>query len=186
MWVKQHSDRLSFMVGVTPGISSDFVATKDAIRISCLGAATYRWKRNTQLMLGVAYLDRADISILPVAGLVWTPNEDSRLEVTLPRPRFAKRIHWNGYWDSDSDDWVYLAGQLGGGTSAIRRSAGFDDEMTLRDFRLLLGVERTIEEGWNGCAEIGYVFGREIKLEQDATKYRPSNTVLLKVGFSYR
>jgi hypothetical protein len=135
-------------------------------------------------MLGAAYLDRDDIPILPMAGLVWTPDEDTRLEVTLPRPRLARRLCWDEAW-AGPGAWVYLAGELGGGAYAVRRSAGFDDEMTLRDFRLLFGVERKGEGGWNGCAEIGYAFGREIEFERDATKHQPSDAVLLKVGISY-
>lgn len=185
MWMKQHSDRLSLMVGVAPGISSDFTATDGAFRIFGYGAATYQWKPTTQLIFGAAYTGRADIPVLPMAGLIWTPDDDTRLELTLPRPRLARRIHWNGALAANAEDWVYLAGELGGGTYAVRRTAGFDDEMTLRDFRLLVGVERKTALGLTGRAEIGYVFGREIEFDRDTTEYQPSDTVLLRAGFSY-
>lgn len=185
MWTKQRSDRLSLMIGVTPGVSSDFEATDGAIRIFGYGAAKYQWKPTTQLMFGVAYLDRADITVLPMAGLIWTPNEDTRLDLTFPKPRLAKRIHWDGSWAPGAEHWVYLASELGGGTYAVRRPAGFDDEMTLRDFRVVLGIERKTDCGLGGHAEIGYVFGREIEFERDITEFQPSDTVLLRVGVSY-
>jgi hypothetical protein len=87
MWLKQHSDRMNFMIGATPGVASDFEATENAFRIVGFGAAKYQWTPTTELMLGVAYLDRDDIPILPMAGLIWIPDEDTRLELTLPRPR---------------------------------------------------------------------------------------------------
>jgi hypothetical protein len=184
MWMKQHSDRLNFMIGVTPGVASDFEATKNAFRIFGFGAAKYQWTPTTELMLGVAYLDRDDIPILPMVGLVWTPNEDTRLELALPRPRLARRLCWNGAW-AGPEDWVYLAGELGGGTYAVRRSAGFDDEMTLRDFRLILGIERKSKQGFSGRAEIGYVFGRKIEFKRDATDFQFPDTVLLRAGVAF-
>jgi hypothetical protein len=74
---------------------------------------------------------------------------------------------------------------LGGGTYAVRRSAGFDDEMTLRDFRLILGIERNSKQGLSGRAEIGYVFGRTIEFERDATEFQPRDTVLLRAGVAF-
>jgi hypothetical protein len=184
MWMNRHSDRMNFMIGVTPGVASDFEATNNAFRIFGFGVAKYQWTPTTQWMLGAAYLDRDDIPILPMAGFVWTPNEDTRLELALPRPSLARRLYWNQAW-AGPEDWVYLAGELGGGTYAVRHSTGFDDEMTLRDYRFILGIERRSKQGLSGRAEIGYVFGRKIEFERDATEFQPRDTILLRVGVAF-
>jgi hypothetical protein len=67
----------------------------------------------------------------------------------------------------------------------VRHSAGFNDEMTLRDFRLTLGIERRSEQGLSGRAEIGYVFSRKIEFERDATEFQPRDTILLRAGIAF-
>ena len=65
------------------------------------------------LVFGVDYLDRGDIKLLPVAGLIWIPNPDMRFELVFPRPRAVFQL-------TDRHR-LYLAGELGGGSWAIER-----------------------------------------------------------------
>ncbi len=39
------------------------------------------------LVFGVDFLDRGDVKLLPVGGVIWTPSPDMRFEVVFPRPR---------------------------------------------------------------------------------------------------
>ena len=81
------------------------------------------------LVFGIDYLDRGDIKLLPVGGLIWTPNPAMRFEVVFPRPRAVFQL---------SDRYrLYVSGELGGGSWAIRRVSQDDDLATYRDLRVL-------------------------------------------------
>lgn len=184
-WVKQANERLSYTLGITPGVSSDFAATEGAFRMFGFGAVAYQWKPAVQLTLGAAYTGRNDIPVLPMAGLVWTPNDDFRLELSAPRPRIAKRLRGLPLACDGAADWVYFAGEMGGGTWAVERAGGVEDELTLRDFRLVVGVERKSDAGAQGRFEIGYVIGREVEFETSADRFDPSDALMLRTGFRF-
>ena len=88
------------------------------------------------LTAGLARLDRNDFDVVPVVGATLVPNPDTRFELTFPRPKIARRI---GHIPYLQEDWVYLSAFFGGGTWAVRRTNGGDDELTLRDF---LGLKK--------------------------------------------
>ena len=185
LWMNTVSDRLKFMAIVTPGVSSDFRATEDSFQLFALGVVTYQRTPEIQYMFGAVHTGRSDIPVFPVLGLVWTPHEDLRVEVTLPRPRVARRVYGLSQYGSDAEDWIYFAGELGGGTWAVERPSGDQDLLTIRDFRLVLGFERKTAFGLQANAELGYVFGRSIEFEHDPTEFEPTNTLMLRTGFSF-
>ncbi|MGF1580712.1 MAG: hypothetical protein ACFCD0_15225 [Gemmataceae bacterium] len=184
-WMSKPTKNLQIRFGVSPTIASDFEASNNAFRLPIFAVVTYQWNPEWQFLLGVTYLDRNDVNVLPIAGAIWTPTEDVRVELTIPRPRLAKRI-WLP-WDAglEAENWVYLAGELGGGTWAIRRTSGVDDEVTLRDFRILLGWERKMPDGINFRLEGGYVFGRRIEYESDTEDLSPSDAIFLRAGWTF-
>ncbi|MGA2032630.1 MAG: hypothetical protein ABSG68_10260 [Thermoguttaceae bacterium] len=81
-------------------------------------------------------------------------------------------------------DWLYLAGELGGGTWAIRR-AGDDDVFSYRDYRVLLGVEHKVLHAISSRLEVGYVFGRRISFDSGAPDFTPHDAVVLRGGLTY-
>jgi hypothetical protein len=107
------------------------------------------------VVFGVDYLDRGDIKLLPVAGLVWTPNPEMRFEAVFPRPRAVF-----GLTDRNR---LYLSGELGGGTWAIERVALGNDLATYRDLRVCIGVEYVEKDGQRSAFEIGYLFDRRLE-----------------------
>jgi len=42
--------------------------------------------------MGIVYLDRNDIRLLPGAGLTWTPSANSRVDPVFPRPKIEHRM----------------------------------------------------------------------------------------------
>ncbi len=184
-WTKPVGDRVIYTAGVSPGVSTDFEAIDEAFRMFAMGAIMYQWNPAVQFTIGAAYTCRNDIPVLPVAGVTWTPNTDWTVDISIPRPGIARRIHGLPWADEETQDWVYLAGELGGGTWAVARPSGHEDQLTLRDFRLLLGFERTTSHGLYTQAEIGYVFARQIEFEDDPTQFAPGDTLLLRTGASF-
>ncbi len=184
-FMRQLNERWAMDVAVQPGVHSDFQSDQsEALRIMGRGMAIFDWTPFTKIVLGVAYLDRSDVSLLPAAGLIWTPNEDWRFELVSPRPRIAWRFR-QCIEPACVEHWAYVAGEFGGGEWAIRRSSGADDTATLRDYRIILGVERKVICGLSSRLEIGYVFGRVQEYRSATPDFEPDDTLMLRLGASY-
>ncbi len=128
-------------------------------------------------VFGVDYVDRGDIHLLPVAGLIWAPNPDVRLELVFPRPRAVYRL-------TDRDR-LYLAGELGGGTWAIERAAVGNDLATYRDLRVCIGVEHVEKNGQRSAFEIGYLFDRRLEFSSGVGDMRLDDAAVLRLVTTY-
>jgi len=185
-WLHKLSPRWSADLSVTPGVFSDFEQqTNEALRISGHFGAMWSWTPTAKLALGVAYLDRQDLRILPIAGLIWEPTPEVLFELMVPRPRIARRVYWFGGIGEDVQDWLYVAGELGGGSWAIRRASGVDDVATYRDLRVVLGLERRVLYGVDYRLELAYVFARRLEYETGTPRLLPPDTLMLRLGATY-
>jgi hypothetical protein len=184
-WLRRVTPRVSAIVAVEPGVSSDFERdASDALRILGRGLAIYDWSPTRQLVLGVAYLDRHDVALLPAGGIIWTPSDDRRFELVVPRPKLAWRIDppVEPYL---KECWAYIGGELGGGVWSIVRADRTQDTISARDYRVFVGLERKVPGGLNRHIEIGYVFGRNIEFDSGTPDFNPHDTLLMRVGASY-
>ncbi|MDG2382139.1 MAG: DUF6268 family outer membrane beta-barrel protein [Pirellulaceae bacterium] len=182
VWRKQLSDRWGVMAVATPAVRSDFVATEKTVRVFALGLATWQWiPDKLEISFGAVYLDRNDISLLPAVGLRARPNPRWLIDLMFPRPRISYRISKDG---PRGEVWGYLGGALGGNTWAVLRD-GINDEMTIRGYQLLLGIE-TVYQGGNGAfLEIGSAFNREVEFEVADEKYEFGAGFLVQAGLAY-
>ena len=114
--------------------------------------------------------------------MIWTPNPDLRLDLIFPRPKLARRLV---FIPRQREDWVYLAGSLGGRTWAVERQTGTPDQLTLRDYRLLVGWERIIEGGSGVFAEAGFVFGRELEYDSDPLTQSFDDAFMIRGGVRF-
>lgn len=166
------TDRWSCDLTVRAGWYSDFEGSvRDAVRFPSHAVFYHQTSQTWQWLLGIDYLDRDDVPVLPVAGAVWTPREDLRIEAIFPRPRVAFRC--------TNDDWTYLALEMGGGTWGIERSSGAADIVTYRDFRVSLGTH-TGDADRVRLIEIGWSFGRHLEYRSGTPDYDPPDTLLLR------
>ncbi|MEX0937953.1 MAG: DUF6268 family outer membrane beta-barrel protein [Pirellulales bacterium] len=171
-------------IAVQPGVYSDFEdAGSDALRITGHGLAIYEWSPATKLVLGVAYLDREDVAVLPAGGILWIPHDAVRFELVAPRPRIAWRV--DSFTQPHEMWWAYVAGEFGGGEWEVQRAAGDRDVATLRDYRAILGLERQVTGGLSTRMEVGYVFGRDLEYRSGRGDFAPDDTILLRVGARY-
>ena len=180
---------------VEPGVHSDFESGSDeGFRLTGRALAVYDWNEASRLVMGVAYFDRNDVGVLPVGGLIWTPNDAVKVEVLFPRPRVAFRPGTAPCIDNSGclqggfapwGPWYYLAGEFGGGQYAITRASSAEDVISWRDYRILLGIESDNPGGLNWQFEVGYVFGRKIEYASATPDFEADPTVLLRYGMSY-
>ncbi len=185
-WMSRLSPRLGVDLAVTPGVFSDFrQSSGDALRITGHGIGAWTINPNLKMVLGASYLDRPDIEVLPIGGLIWTPHGDVRLELIFPHPRIARRVYFCGAHGDDVQDWAYIAAEFGGDAWAIALTGGGNDILLLRDYRIIFGVERKVIGGLDARLEMGYVFGRKIQYTGATPDFEPTNTVMLRGGLTY-
>lgn len=183
--MRQLTPRLGMDVAVTTGYYSDFEQSNgDAFRITGRGLAAYDWSPLTKLVLGVAYLNRAGATVLPVGGFVFQPNDSLRWELVVPRPRVAWRLD-RFSTPTICETWCYISGEFGGGVWEIQRASGAPDVVEYRDYRVLVGLEQKRPGYLSSRFEIGYVFGRELEFASATPDYQPGATLLLRYGLTY-
>jgi len=182
-WKPVISNWLSADLGVRVGIYSDFEKVEtDAIRTIARGLGIITISPTTQIALGVVYLDRINIKLLPAFGLIWRPSPDARYDIIFPQPKLAHRLSTVGY----TEWWVYVAGELGGGSWHFQRANGQDDAYDYNDLRLILGLEWKNQSvpGLGGYFEVGYAFNREIEYVSNPG-FDPDDTVMLRGGVTF-
>ncbi|MEM9942093.1 MAG: hypothetical protein AAF939_10940 [Planctomycetota bacterium] len=168
---------------LTIGYYSDFDNTStDAIRITGRFLGWQRLNSYTVAKLGVEYLDRVDVKLLPAFGLTMTPNPDMKLDLYFPRPKLSHRIpNINNF-----EAWVYVGGEYGGGSWAIDRADGTPDQIDVNDVRSFLGIEWMGPKRVTGFFEFGYVFEREILYRSvPLNKLDLQDTLMIRSGFAF-
>ena len=174
--------RWIIQTAVAPSFYSDLDNTSsDAFRLPARLLAFWKYSDRLTLSGGVLYLDRDDVSWLPVAGLLWNPNDDWKFELMAPRPRIA----WRCAQGNDSNCWLYIVGEFGGGTWAVRRASGLDDVATISDYRAMLGFEHKTSRGTGWWLEAGLVFSRRVEYQSKLGDVDLSESALVRAGLSF-
>ncbi len=166
---------------VVPGFYSDLQRIEvESFQVTGCIMGDYCINPQWTVVGGVAVVRQLESHWLPVGGLLWIPHEDWQCEVTIPRPRLARRIHQT----HEVDVWAYLSGQFGGGAWAV--DDGADDIVLLgySDLRLLAGVNLWRGSGRELSCEIGYAFSRDVSVS-DTSVYSPHDAWLVQAVWIY-
>ncbi len=176
-------DRLSLLAIFSPSIRSDLSTSEKAFRVFALGLLNWEWiPDRLTLSAGAVVLGRTDLPVLPALGVVWTPNRRTKLDLRFPLTSLSYRICKYG---GESETWAYLSGGLGGNTWAVTRATDQTDELSLRDYRLSVGLERLVNGGGGCFAELGVALCRRLEYERDKTEIRFDDAALIRAGWRY-
>jgi hypothetical protein len=180
-WRPIESERWGLSVGVAPGWYGDF-SKFDHRTFQLTGwlLGNYRVNSRWNLVGGIAYVRQLKDSILPIGGVIWTPNEDTRVELLIPKPKIARRV----VATPSGSIWCYIAGELGGGTWAVADSANGNVSLTYTDLRLVLGVEAFRAQGLECAFEVGYVFARSISVDNFVV-YEPVDSISIQATVAF-
>jgi hypothetical protein len=180
-WAPRLSQQFSAELDFRIGIYSDFESVgSEALRPQGYGALIYQMSPVWALKGGVAYINRVDIELLPVFGVIYTPNQFMYWDLTFPNPKLSQY----GWTWGNTDVWWYLAGEYGGGTWEIDNAS--DDRVDINDIRLIAGLEWTGGYfGLKGFLELGYVFDREVVFESTNFKLKPDDTFMIRGGVAF-
>ncbi len=182
-WKKVQNERLTMMVLFTPSVRSDFQSSQEALKL--FGMALLQWKlvpEKLSMTGGAVYTGRQDYPVLPAMGLYWTPSPLWKLDIQFPFPRISRRLLKDG---DKSETWAYLSGVFGGNTWAVKRASGQDDQLTLRDLRLVLGVEHLLRENRGVFLETGWVFSRSMEYTNTPGQIDFGDAILLRAGIQF-
>ncbi len=174
------------------GIYSDFTTlTNQSYRFKGKGLAVIGIPdTKLQMKLGVWYIDRGKIKLLPAGGFVWTPSQFTRFDILFPNPKFTQMLYTA---PGGTEWWWYLSGDYGGGVWTIKRSdfappseVGHIDLVDYNDIRAALGVDFKRCGGQTGFFEVGYAFERElVYASQMPNTFTPNGTFYLHAGVSF-
>lgn len=176
--VRQQIGPLAFDLASAVQASSDFEGSaRKGIQYPSHGVGFLTVRPELDLVFGVDYLDRADIKLLPVAGLIWKPNPETRYELVFPRPRAVFQL-------TDACR-LYVFGELGGGTWAIERPTFGDNVATYRDLRVCIGFESIEKDGRQSAIEVGYLFDRRLEYTSGVGNMNLNDAVMLRLVTMY-
>jgi len=173
-WMRRWSDSwlVRYMIGVS--IATDGRNTSgDAWRFRGGVFAIYRPNDKWSWTFGALALGRNDLPVVPAVGAVWEPGPACRFELMLPRPKIAFLLVDNGA----QQQWWYVGGGFDGGTWGIERPGGTGDQITYKDWRVVVGWESKPRKmpgtpfaiGPSFGVEFGYVFSREFEFDRNST-----------------
>lgn len=184
---KKFNDRWSGRASVSVGLYGDDYSLddSDALRFSGFAAAVYQASEEWQWMFGAAYLNRDDLSVIPVAGFIYNAG-NVRYELMMPRPRIVWQLPQD---EAGAERAVYIAGDLGGGAWAVQRADGTTDTLNLSSYGVGIGYETKAGPGsWLAGKrryELAYVFGRSIEYENTDEDVSLDDSLVARVGWSY-
>lgn len=174
------SQRWGMELALTPSLYTDFDAGgSDAFRLIGRAVAAYNHSPQTRLLLGLTYLDREDVPVLPIFGIVHHSGADLRYDLVFPKPKVAFRVHRT----PTGEGWTYIGGEFGGDAWAIQRRSGADDIVYYKDWRLLIGYESRNPGALSWLAEGALVFNRSLEYESEVGDFDPDATVMIRFGF---
>lgn len=187
-WYPRFSEFLGADLGLRTGVWTDFEAVNsDSIRLLGRGVGIIKLSPKMDLHVGVWYLDRNHIRILPAGGVHWRPGPEWDMFLIFPNPKIRKRFVNVG----TNQWWWYFAGEYGGGRWTIERdpagpAMGADDDIDYNDLRAIFGLEWETQTQIHGRIEVGYVFDREILYDSGLPpSYSLDDTVMLRAGVDF-
>jgi len=172
---------------LTPGLYGDDYSldSNDAQRLNGRAVGIYAPDLEWKWVLGATYVHGGWAKVVPIAGVVYEPNDDVEYELVFPRPRVSWRLPSSPVPGRD-EYWAYVAMEFQNSIWAFEQTDGTPDVLASRDYRLLVGLERKIYGGLSYRAEIGYVFNRDIKVASvSGEDISLDDSVLLRAGVTY-
>ena len=182
-WSTDPQMQLGAEFGVRVGAYSDFrTFNSKSVRVQGMGLGTLKLTPTLTAKLGVSYINRNRIKLLPAGGFIWQPNPKTRFDIFFPQPRFSQMITTL----NQGELWWYVNGEYGGGAWTIQRTSGDGDRIDINDIRVGLGTE------WHGPKDMdlffegGFVFYREVVyVNFPADTFKPGDGYYIRGGISF-
>jgi hypothetical protein len=175
-WRQRWADGVTSELTILPGLYTDFGTTPtDSFRCPAVALFAFRLDPGLHLIAGAWYLQRDRVKVLPVAGLLYEPNDRWQFRLVFPEPKVSYQLA------SSADVWVYVRGEYGGGRWTVNDDFHHGDRLEYSDVRIAAGFEvgsmsrALCPNAKPGMvfAECGYVFDRSLSF----TNGRPTTAL---------
>ena len=183
-WMHRFNDRFRMHVSGRGGIYSDFNTSDDleeALRVSGTGIGALEINPDLQVVLGVAYFNLGSVWMWPVAGIVYQPDDEVRLELLFPEGRVSAVINETDVFTER----IYVGTRFFGRTWQIDRTNGTRERVTYSDWRITTGREIRYIYGITTFLEFGYAFQRELEYRSGLGDSEPQGVALFSGGLYY-
>lgn len=183
LWAPKLGERWRAVLSAEPGWYNAFDGDPQAgFRMTGKAFVRYDWVPDrVQVTLGALYINRVDLPVVPIAGVLWKPTDDWSLDLMFPKTKIARRLNCGeGY-----ETWLYLGGGFGGNNWVVETAPGVTDKLILRDWRLTFGWERKLNGGAGLYFEAGYVFARDAEWESIGVEYLFEDTAMFRGGIAF-
>ena len=124
-------------------------------------------------MLGATYVDRINTNVLPVAGFIYTPNDDAEYKLVFPGCRRFPGGCRGPTCPASTNAGCTSAANSAAAQWAVERTTAPPIELDVTDWRVFIGLERKIVGGLSRRVELGYVFARKLEYQSDRRRDRP-------------
>ena len=194
-WQSDPNRQFGAELGGRIGVFSDFnTFNSESLRPSGIALGRFSLTPTTAVKAGVVYLNRAEIKLLPAAGILWTPNPQTRWDIFFPQPKLSSYLTTLGRHEL----WWYLGAEYGGGAWTVQASnpPPVDGKIPaqlidINDIRVFLGMQMGPPAapgvGQLGAfVEIGYVFDRTVYFTATPdANFGVANTYMLRGGITF-
>ena len=183
-WMHRFNDRFRMHVSARGGIYSDFDTSddiEDSLRVSGTGIGAFEINPDLQLVAGVAYFNLGSVWAWPVAGVVYQPTDEIRLELLFPEGRISTLVNENEFFTERA----YLSARFFGRTWQVSRANGMRERVTYQDWRISAGHEIRYMYGITSFFEFGYAFNRELEYRSGIGDFEPDGVAMFSAGLSY-
>ena len=181
-WFPRFNPQLGAELGVRTGVWTDFnEVDEDTVRVLGRGLGVLTVSPEFDFLIGVVYLDRLRVKLLPAGGIRWRPSPEWDLYLVFPNPKIRRQLTSaaGAKW------WWYVGGEYGGGSWTLNR-ANIGDRVDYNDLRIYTGLEWETPGQARGHLEIGYAFDREIIYESGMPASRDlDDAVMFRAGIGY-
>lgn len=185
-WAQHWAEGFATEVNFRPGLYTDFRTTPpDAFRAPGSGVAVLRLVPNLDLVAGIENLQRNQVKILPVGGVLWQPTPRWELRLVFPEPKVAVELYAREHL------WGYVVGEYGGGRWTYKDDVGQSERVEYSDFRILFGLESresyfgkvpVLQDLSASFLEVGYVFERRLRFTAEPLNCDPKPGWLIRFG----
>lgn len=151
-----------FEFGFTPAIVSDFDGhlNSDGYNWDFRAIGFTRKSPDLLFVWGMEFWNRVHNTIVPHAGIVWSPDERVILQLMAPQSRISYRLGTcaeTAIWAYGSIEYDVEAYQI-----SLTSPVGRDEKIQLSDYRAVFGL-RSERARLTGFVEGGWVFNRHVK-----------------------
>ncbi len=158
-----------------PGLQSAGDLESDSFDSPTILTGAVKLNKDLVLVGGAIYSRFRKYQVLPIAGLIWTPNETVTVNALLPEPTVDIKLN--------EDTTVYVGGELAGGSYRVSDGEAYaGDSLDYMELRGGAGIKHQFTD-WCGIqVGGGWVFMREFEYDDADRRIELEGSPFVKVG----